>query len=380
VHESKDAVDVAIAAQRAYIEFNASGLKPGVAHRFRAAWCRRPTSVKGCNCYPEAAGFLDETVPPDGLPDAQPSVFPVPPVFAPTPIELHDAFRGPTTTAKRSRSDNSSLPGDGLGPKAVWMTDDAGANPPAPSMNGARIASIGSDSYAEIPTNAQIVHAQALKQHHSFAEVQARGLSTTARQNPPVGGACPPVAPPVTPGRNYRVIAQTRLIDDAGLPYSYGTQVIHEPDWGCDGNGQGEPPVPNPTVRLARLVGLSGLSILATRDVTSAPAFSAATGEGCEKEGVGLSPGESGIAGLTDGSEVLIRVEVENKSSHPELASWLGWNCNSGTCQWRCRWRFEDTAINNLHPLYTKFDNQLQGFRSNHWDAGLGDFRAGSMP
>lgn len=364
VHESKDAVDAAKSASRSYVEFNATGLKPGVAHRFRAAWCRMPASVKGCNCYPEAAGFVDELAP-FGSPDPQPTVFPTPPVTTPTPIEISDDFQGPATTSKRSRSTNAAQSGDGLGPKAVWMTDDAGASPPASNMNGSHIASSGGVSFAEIPVNAQLLHVTPLTQQHSFAEILGRGLSTSARANPPVGGTCPAVGPTVPSGRNFRLAAQTRTVEDAGIPYAYATQALYEPDWGCDGQNEGEPAYPDPTVRVLRVAGMA-LAPLAVKDVKTTAAYSAATGEGCEKDGVGESPGEAGVAGLKNGSPVLVRAEVINGTTSPQVTSWLGWNCSSGTCQWRCRWRLTDTAITNSHPLYLRYTNQLQGFRSNH--------------
>lgn len=369
IQESKDAVDRAKSANpsQTFVEYQATGLAPGERYRFRAAWCRRPSTTKGCNCYPNDAGFVD--LDGDQTADQQPSAFPAGPVGPPFSQVVEDRFDRGRTTPKRDRETDAWLGGDGLGPAPVY-SDDA-TTESALSQNGSFIDAANGRGFASIPENAQISYKTPFPEQRGFADVEFRPHCTTAEPNPLSNSNC--TATPI----NYRVDARPRVKLSAGTPVLYMSQVAYEPEEDPDNTAQTL--TDRPLFRVLR--GAGGLGTpLVSRYVEEMTAYSNSTEEGCTFDGVPSAPDtNTERAGLVDDSVKVLRVDARNGLQYPTVRATLGWDCGGGTCRWLCYLMKGDTPVGGQHPLFDG-ENQIQGLMVHHWDAAVVGFRAGNAP
>lgn len=353
-HHSKDAVQKAIADNHHSIVFGATGLLPGKRYRFSIGWCRQGTDHAGCNCYSDP-GLWGE---------AQPTVFPDRFLAPPVPTQLEDTFQRPTTSPKRNRA-GTFVGGDGLGPGAFWH--DADDHPGF--VNGALIASDGTESFVSAPQGTQLQSTQAIPFPHGYAEVLFRPLSTPEQFNPP-GPAGKP--------RNYRVDVRTRATVVAGTTYAYAAQVVYEPDFGSGTTANPSPlAVPEPTIRIFRSADQIPLQLFA-QEIKDAGAYNTSTGNGCKLNDIPMEP-LSGLDGLKNGGKTLLRLEAVNQNEHPMLKAQVGWDCSDSKCQWLCHWKITDDQIFENHPLFNPRNYQT-GLWAHHWDTRIDGFRAGSQP
>jgi hypothetical protein len=178
---------------------------------------------------------------------------------------------------------------------------------------------------------------------------------------------------------DYRIDLETRFhlaMPDVCKPndpnatetYYYAAQIAHEPNFGL--------PVADPSIRIFR----------------AGPAVAPAPGQSCESEYwligtdfVRLADlcSNSSYAKLTDGSQILGRVEVtQSETNKPQVKVVLGWDCTTTTCNQICTITRDqngvdlvDNAIPTLHPL--QFAGQY-GFTAHHFDLRFDIARFGS--